>query len=135
MVMAVKGREFESKEKKIVNFRELKIWQLGKEIAIDVFKVTEPFSRTEYSGLSSQMRRSAVSVPSNVAEGFNRFHVNEYRQFLFVALGSCAELETQLEIGATIGLIKQDRLQILLESINHESRMIRSLINKLKQEQ
>lgn len=133
MYTAKIDKNSEVKEKKISNFRELKIWQMGKEITLEIFKVTEPYCRTDHSGLCNQMRRAALSVASNVAEGFNRFHVGEYKQFLFIALGSCAELETQLEIANALGFIKAEKMKQLLENINHESRMIRSLINKLKQ--
>ncbi|MDH4152843.1 MAG: four helix bundle protein [Nitrospira sp.] len=76
---------------KIVQFRDLKVWQLGKEIVLDVYTIRKQFPREEVYGLMAQMRRAAVSIPSNVAEGFNRIHNKEYRQFLYVALGSCAE--------------------------------------------
>lgn len=65
------------------------------EITKEIYRLTSNFPKEEQYGLVSQMRRSAVSIPSNVAEGFNRNHNKEYRQFLYIALGSCAELETQ----------------------------------------
>ena len=78
------------------------------------------------------MRRAAVSVPSNIAEGFNRTHHNkEYRRFLSIALGSCAEIETQVEIACDLQYLGEDRKDMLLEKINHEARMLRSLIKKL----
>ncbi len=77
------------------------------------------------------MRRSDVSIPSNIAEGFNRRHNKEYAQFLFIALGSCAELETQIEVSCDLGYIKEELQIIILEKIDHESRVIRSLIKKL----
>ncbi len=89
---------------KIRNFRDLDVWKIGKEIVLDVYRATAEFPRVEVYGLAAQMRRASVSIPSNVAEGFNRFHNKEYRQFLFIALGSCAELETQVEISWTLDL-------------------------------
>jgi len=86
---------------KIRNFRDLELWKLGKEIVLDVYRVTGKFPKEEMYGLVSQMRRAAISIPSNVAEGFNRKHNPEYRQLLFIALGSCAELETQIEVATT----------------------------------
>jgi four helix bundle protein len=80
---------------KITNFRELDVWKLGKDIVLDIYRTTALFPKEEAYGLVSQMRRASVSIPSNVAEGFNRFHNKEYRQLLYVALDSCAELETQ----------------------------------------
>jgi four helix bundle protein len=82
-------------------------------------------------GLQSQMRRAAISIASNIAEGFNRYHNKEYRQFLFVALGSCAELETQLEIAHDVGLISVEDLNSEIQQITSETKMIRSLIKKL----
>ena len=77
------------------------------------------------------MRRAAVSIPSNVAEGFNRYHNKEYKQFLFLALGSCAELETQAEISLELDYIDIATKERLLEKIVYESKMIRNLIKKL----
>lgn len=67
---------------KIKNFRGLDVWQLGMEIVVDVYKCTKGFPKEEIYGLISQMRRAALSIPSNVAEGFNRYHNKEYHQFL-----------------------------------------------------
>ena len=75
---------------KIKNFRDLEVWKLGKAICLDVYRLTKPFPKDELYGLTSQMRRGAVAIPSNVAEGFNRAHNKEYRQFLHIALGSCS---------------------------------------------
>jgi four helix bundle protein len=81
---------------------------MGKEIVLDVYRSTAAFPRDEIYGLAAQMRRASVSIPSNVAEGFNRFHNKEYRQFLFIALGSCAELETQVEISLDLGFVQRN---------------------------
>ncbi len=83
---------------KITNVRDLDVWKLGKDIVLGVYRATAVFPKGEVYGLVFQMRRASVSIPSNVAEGFNRFHNKEYRQFLYVALGSCAERATQVEI-------------------------------------
>ena len=77
------------------------------------------------------MRRAAVSIPSNIAEGFNRYHNKEYRQFLYIALGSCAELETQLEISSDLKLIKDESKNEMIQTISHETGMLRNLIKKL----
>ena len=113
------------------NFKDLKVWQLGKQIAIDTYRLTRHFPHEERFGLSSQMRRCAVSIVSNIAEGFNRYHNKEYRQFLYIALGSCAELESQLEIAHALEYIAGDRHIDLFENLDHESRMLRNLIKKL----
>jgi four helix bundle protein len=116
---------------KIVQFRDLKVWKLGKEIVLDVYRITKEFPREEIYGLMAQMRKAAVSIPSNVAGGFNRVHNKEYRQFLYVSLGSCAELETQVEISAELGYVDQKGLALMIEKLDHEARMLRNLIRKL----
>lgn len=82
-------------------------------------------------GLNGQMRRAAVSIPSNVAEGFVRHHTKEYKQFLYISLGSCAELDTQLIIANRRKYIAKKLLEGLAEDINHQTRILVSLINKL----
>jgi four helix bundle protein len=116
---------------KIRNFRDLDVWKIGKEIVLDVYRATEAFPKAELYGLAAQMRKASVSIPSNVAEGFNRFHNKEYRQFLFIALGSCAELETQVELSLDLGYIEQRDRDLMVEKFDHESRMLRNLVKKL----
>jgi four helix bundle protein len=94
-------------ENKIKNFKDLKIWQRGMELAKAIYQVTDSFPAKEIYGLSSQMRRSAVSIPSNIAEGFMRKHNKEYKQFLYIALGSLAELETQVLLSEELGFFKK----------------------------
>lgn len=116
---------------KIKTFRELNIWNAGIEIVKAIYQLTEIFPKQETYDLISQMRRSAVSIPSNVAEGFRRFHNKEYRQFLYTSLGSCAELETQLTIAMELNYIQKDTENKLLEKLDHICRMISNLIKKL----
>jgi four helix bundle protein len=117
--------------RKIKNFRDLEIWKLGMEIVVEVYADTKTFPKEELYGLVSQMRRSALSIPSNIAEGFNRYHNKEYRQFLYIAMGSCAELETQVEICLLLKHITQNRRDKLVEKLDHEARMLRNLIKCL----
>ena len=118
-------------ESKIKNFRDLEVWSLGKEIILEVYALTKSFPKEEIYGLAAQMRRAAVSIPSNIAEGFNRRHNKEYRQFLYVSLGSCAELETQIEVCGDLGYLSKEKGQLVLEKLDHETRMLRNLIKKL----
>jgi len=113
-------------------FRDLEVWQLGIKIVTEVYESTRSFPKEEMYGLVSQMRRAAVSIPSNIAEGFNRYHNKEYRQFIYIALGSCGELETQIELAQRLGFIRPDKRDALLEDIDHESRMLRNLSKKLE---
>ena len=82
----------------IKSFRDLRVWQAGIELVLAVYELTSKFPRHEVYGLSSQMQRAAVSVPSNIAEGHTRESTKEYLQHLSIAQASLAELETQLEI-------------------------------------
>ena len=77
------------------------------------------------------MRKAAVSIPSNIAEGFVRHHSKEYKQFLYISLGSCAELDTQVIISHRRKYITKEELEELTEDINHESRMLVNLIKKI----
>jgi len=96
-----------------------------------IYKLTEKFPKQETYGLVSQMRRTAISIPSNVAEGFRRYHNKEYKHFLYISLGSCAELETQITIAKELKYIQEDKEAILLEKLDHICRMISSLLKKL----
>jgi four helix bundle protein len=117
--------------KKIKTYRDLNIWNVGVELVKEIYKSTEKFPREELYGLVSQLRRSAVSIPSNVAEGFRRYHNKGYKQFLFTALGSCAELETQITIAKELKYIPVNKEVELLEKSDHICRMISNLIKKL----
>jgi four helix bundle protein len=116
---------------KIKNFKDLKVWQKGIEIVKDIYTVTEKFPNKELYGLTSQMRRAAVSIPSNIAEGFKRYHNREYKQFLFVALGSCAELETQLIISKELNYINKKDTERIVEKLDHLSKMTTVLMRRL----
>ncbi len=116
---------------KITSFKQLKIWQKGIEIVKDVYELTKKFPKEEVYGLTSQMRRSAVSIPSNIAEGFKRFHNKENKQFLYVALGSAAELETQLVIANELAFIDKNQLDVVSEKLDHLSKMTSSLQKKM----
>lgn len=117
---------------KIKNFKDLKIWKLGKEIVMDVYSTTAGFPRQENYGLVSQLKRAAVSIPSNIAEGFNRERNKDYRRFLFIALGSSAELETQVEIAFDLGYLPELEKANIAEKIDHENRMLWSMIKRLE---
>ena len=130
---AEKSRESEGDKKSIQNFRDLKIWQLGKEIVVETYKITRFFPNEELYGLTTQMRRAAVSIPSNVSEGHSRRATKDYQRFLNIAAGSCAELETQMEIALELGYLKTASRESVMEKIDHERRMLRKLISKLSE--
>ena len=116
---------------KIKNFQDLRIWQKGIEIVKDIYLLTKRFPKEELYELTSQMRRSAVSIPSNIAEGFRRYHNKEYKQFLYIALGSCAELETQMIIANELDYINDNDKIEPIEKIKYICRMTIKLIQKL----
>lgn len=118
-------------ERKIRSYRDLDIWTKGITVVKEMYALTEKSPKQETYGLVSQVRRAAISIPSNVAEGFRRYHNKEYKQFLYISLGSCAELETQITIAKELEYIPQDKEEKLLEKLDHLCRMISNLIKKL----
>ncbi len=116
---------------KVKSYKELKVWRKGVEIVDRIYEITEDFPQKELYVLTSQMQRSAISIPSNIAEGFARGHTAEYRQFLRTALGSCAELDTQLIIAHKRNYTTKTEIINLQEDLDHESRMIMNLIKSL----
>ncbi len=118
---------------KIKSYRDLDVWRNGIDIVDQVYEVTAGFPQNEQYGLAAHMQRTAISIPSNVAEGFGRQYVKEYQQFCHIALGSCAELDTQVVIAHRRSYITPDTWSTLEEALDHESRMLWNLIKKLKE--
>lgn len=110
------------------NFRELVIWQKAMSVAKDIYKITNDFPANERYGLSSQIQRAAISIPSNIAEGCSRKSDADFARFLEMAQGSAYEVETQLMLANDFGYIKVDFFSILLEEINYLQRQINKLI-------
>jgi four helix bundle protein len=101
---------------------KLEAWKLARKLVTDVYKLTRGFPKEEMFGLTSQMRRSAVSVPSNIAEGAARSSAKEFAQFLNIARGSLSELETQLLIAVDLGYIKEN--DPVFTVVDHVSRLV-----------
>lgn len=118
-------------EKQIKSFRDLLIWQRGIQLVKEVYEETRNFPKEELYGLTNQMRRSAISIPSNISEGHIRQHKSEFIQFLSIALGSLAELETQILIAKELGYISSERTEYLIDQMNSMGKMIRGLMKKL----
>lgn len=110
-------------------YQDLRVWQIGIDLVIDVYKTTESFPKSEVYGLSSQIRRSALSIPSNIAEGSSRKGTKEFEHFLYIAHGSLSELNTQLIIAQRIGYLSN--LDIFEDKIKQLRSMISGLINSL----
>ena len=83
---------------KTKSFKDLLVWQKARDLAVLIYKITDKFPKSEMYGLANQMRRAAISIPSNIAEGYHRFHPKEKRHFLIIAFGSGSELESQIEV-------------------------------------
>lgn len=115
----------------MVNFKRLKIWQKGFDIAVRSFQLTRSFPREEKFGLSSQITKAAVSIPSNIAEGSSRSSRKDYCRFLEIALGSSFEMETHLLIAEAAGLGDQDLRGLLLNDLDEEQKMLISFMSKL----
>jgi four helix bundle protein len=112
------------------SFRELVVWQRSMQLATAVYRITSSFPREEVYGLASQIRRSAVSVPSNIAEGQGRLTTGEFRQFLGMARGSNFELQTQLEIARELGICDASLIKAA-EALSHEvGKMIFAILEK-----
>ena len=120
-------------QRPIANFRDLRVWQESVELVKAIYAVSADFPREELYGLSSQMKRAAVSVASNIAEGHARSHRAEYRQSVFVAVGSLAELETQLHIAGELGLLSREVSTPVQSKIDHVRAMLLSLGKRLSQ--
>lgn len=116
----------------MTNFRNLKIWQKGMELVIDIYKLSEMLPKEEKFGLRSQITRAAISIPSNIAEGCSRSSQKDFKRFLEVSLGSAFELETQLLIIQELKLTEIDRINYLLNDLYEEQKMINGFINTLK---
>ena len=95
---------------KTESFKDLIVWQKAYRLVLEVYKITKEFPSFEIYGLTQQMRRAAVSIPSNIAEGYGRKHKTEYRQFLSIAYGSLSELETQYLLSIDLQYTKNCRI-------------------------
>jgi four helix bundle protein len=117
----------------IKSYKDLLIWQKGIKIVVIVYELTEKFPKEEQYALTSQLKRAALSIPSNIAEGYGRNSTQSYIHFISIARGSLFELETQLIIAEKLKLIKNEKLFAeLMNQIIEESKMINSFITKIE---
>ncbi len=112
---------------KVERFEDLIAWQKAKQLAKDVYEVTRIGAFSRDFGLSNQIQRAAVSVMSNIAEGFERHRPGEFHQFLSIAKGSCAEVRSQLYIAHDIGYVNQEQFQKLLSQAEEVTRILAGL--------
>ncbi len=113
---------------------DLKIWKKAMELTEDIYELTSHFPEEEKYGLTSQLRRCAVSIPSNIAEGAGRNHKKEFRQFLAIASGSSYEVETQLKLAVRLGFTREDQVADTLKLVDEIQKMNYSLQRSIPSE-
>jgi four helix bundle protein len=116
----------------IRDYRDLIVWKEAMDIAEQVYSLTRSFPREEAFGLTSQMRRSAVSIPSNIAEGFGRAQRRSFVQFLRIAQGSLKELETQALVAARVGLIPAEQTASLMDQTGRLGKRLVQFVRSLE---
>jgi four helix bundle protein len=114
------------------SFKDLQVWQKGYRLGLRVYQLTKSFPDQERFGITAQLRRCAVSVPSNIAEGYGRFATADYVRFLRIARGSLAELETQLMLSADLGYADRAAVNGVIEAVAELERMLNALIRSLR---
>ena len=117
---------------RLSTFRQLHVWQVAMDVVLASYAVAERFPKHELYALGQQVRRSAVSIPSNIAEGHNRHATRAYLNHVNIALGSQAELETQLEVAVRLGYATASDISALTEDLNRVGQMLHGLQRKLE---
>ena len=121
-----------SKRKPVGSYRDLEVWQRGMDLVELVYALTKPFPSDERFGLTAQLRRAAISIPSNIAEGWGRGTRKDYVHFLRIARSSLLEVETQIIAAHRLGYIAEEALSHALAGTEIESRMLLALIRALE---
>ncbi len=119
-------------KKKSRSYKDLDVWKLSVDFVKLLYEITNEFPASEIYGLTNQIRRAAISIPSNIAEGQGRNSAKEFNQFLAISLGSTAELETQLIIAKEIDYLNEEQLNPLIERLDIIRKMLKSLAKTLK---
>ena len=117
------------------SYRDLKVWQRSMDLSVDVYRLTRQFPADELYGLTSQLRRAAVSVASNLVEGYGRASRPEFRRFVAVARGSLLEVETQLMLACRLGLVSEARVKKTQDTAEEIAKMLWALMEKLSRNQ
>ncbi len=115
---------------KIASFKDLRVWQKAMKLVKEIYLLSSNFPKEEQYGLTSQIRRSAISIPSNIAEGFKRQFNKEQKHFFNIAIGSCAELETQLLIAKDLSYIDENSMLIIMQILQHTCAMLINLAKR-----
>ncbi|MFH1386488.1 MAG: four helix bundle protein [bacterium] len=116
------------------DYKNIKAYQLAAELVIEIYKVTKAFPKEEIYGLTSQLRRAAVSVPTNIAEGASRNHKRDYLQFLYISRGSLAEVECLLQLGYKLDYLDENKHRQLAGCRDELAKMLFGLIRAVESE-
>ena len=116
---------------KTSDYKELQVWQKAMDLVVEIYKISKLLPKEETYGISDQIRRAAVSIPSNIAEGQSRNSAKEFIQFLSIARSSLAELETQLLICTKVNMLSEDNIAEAQNITTEVGKMIKGLMNKL----
>jgi len=119
-------------ESSVKSFHDLVAWQKSMELVTETYKVSQKFPKEEIFGLTSQIRRAAVSIPSNIAEGRGKSSAGEFQQFLYHAKGSLAEVETQIIIAINLGYLATEEVSHIMELIARVGRLLHGLLSAIK---
>lgn len=130
-MLVLEKTDMKAKEEISKAYKDLIAWQKGMKLAEMIYKITNEFPKEEIYGLISQMRRSVVSIPSNLAEGQLRNSRKEFTQFISIALGSCGELYTQLELGKRLGYVAEQDFEDVCQAIEEEMKILHGLRRKM----
>lgn len=114
------------------SYQELKVWQKAHELTLKTYQVTQQFPKEERFGLTSQIRRSAVSTPANIAEGYGRKHTKEYIQMLYISQGSLEETKYYFLLGRDLKYLRNEQYEKLINLSEEVGRMLRGLIKSLE---
>jgi len=114
------------------SFKELKVWQKSYKLCLKVYKITKKFPKTEVYSFTSQMRRAALSIPCNIAEGYGRKTTPDYLRFLYMSYGSICELETQILLAGDLEYIETESLSELQSDFGEVERMLKALIKSIE---
>lgn len=114
------------------SFKDLIVWQKSYKLALEIYGTTKSFPKEELSGLSSQMRRTAISIPSNISEGYSRQHKKEYSHFLSISYGSLSELETQSLLAKDLGYINEESYKIFENLFKEVGGMLYRMLNPIR---
>lgn len=118
----------------IKDFRDLEVWQVGHNFVLEIYKITKQFPKEEVYGLINQLRRASLSITSNIAEGFSRYHYKDKIRFYHNACGSVSEVKNYLILSCDLGYIKEEKAGILMDEAERILKLINGLIRSTEKQ-